>query len=98
MKITQTNNKSIAGSARVLSAAPAGAGNGAARSAAVEASDQSQISNLSTYLAAAMSGSPTLVAKLSALGTAVASGQYKVDSSVLSEGIIQHSLLFSGAW
>jgi anti-sigma28 factor (negative regulator of flagellin synthesis) len=98
MKVTQTNNKSIAGLTRAASAVPVGPGNRAASSAAVEASDHSQISNLSTYLAAATSGSPTLVAKLSALGTAVSSGQYKVDSSVLSEGIIQHSLLFSGAW
>jgi len=97
MKVSQTNNKSIAGLARAL-AAPVRPGSLAAGLTAPEASDQSQISNLSTYLAAAMSGSPAHVAKLVALGTAVASGQYKVDSGVVSERLIQHSLFFSGAW
>lgn len=99
MKVTKTNNESIAGLARTLNAAPPGRPDDlTASSAAAAVDDQLQISNLSTYLAAAMSGSPALVAKLSALGTAVASGQYKVDSLVVSEGLIQHSLLFSGAW
>ncbi len=98
MKVTQTNNKSIAGLARAFGPAPGRPGNLTAGSAGADASDQLQISNLSTYLAAAMSGSPAHVAKLSALGTAVASGQYKVDSGVVSEGLIQHSLLFGGDW
>ena len=98
MKVTQTNNKPIAGLARAFSTAAGRSAKSTAGSTAAEASDQLQISNLSTYLAAAMSGSPAHVAKLSVLGTAVASGQYKVDSSVVSEGLIQHSVLFSGAW
>src|SRR5271166_824731 len=95
MKVTQTNNKSIAGLARASGTALVRPGNLTAGSTA-EAGDQLQISNLSTYLAAAMSGSPAHVAKLSALSTAVASGQYKADAGVVSEGLIQHSLLFSG--
>jgi anti-sigma28 factor (negative regulator of flagellin synthesis) len=97
MKVTKTNNESIAGLARALGAAPARPDNSTASSTPPE-SDYLQISNLSTYLAAATSGSPALAAKLSALGTAVTSGQYKVDAGVVSEGLIQHSLLFSGAW
>ncbi len=97
MKVTQTNDKSIAGLVHALGTVPARQGNSAASSAAAEG-DQSQISNLSTYLAAALSGSPAHVAKLSALGTAVAGGEYKVDAGVVSEGLIQHSLLFGGAW
>jgi hypothetical protein len=97
MKVTQTNNKSIAGLDRALIAAPGRPGNLTAGSPAAE-SDQLQISNLSTYLAAAMSGSPAHAAKLSVLGTAVSTGQYNVDPSLVSEGLVQHSLLFGGTW
>ena len=98
MKVTRTNNKSIAGLDRAFSAAPGRPGNLTAGSTQGGDGDQLQISNLSTYLAAAMSGSSAHVAKLSALGTAVSSGQYKADASDVSEGVIRHSLLFSGAW
>jgi anti-sigma28 factor (negative regulator of flagellin synthesis) len=97
MKVTKTNNESIAGLAGALNAAPGRPDNSAAGSTA-QATDQLQISNLSTYLAAATSGSPAHVAKLSALGTAVASGQYQVDPGGVSNGLIQHTLLFGGAW
>jgi anti-sigma28 factor (negative regulator of flagellin synthesis) len=98
MKVTQTNNKSIAGLDRAANAASGRTGSLPEASAQAGAGDQTQISRLSTYLAAAMSGSPMHVAKLSALGAAVSSGQYNVDASAVSNGVIQHSLLFSGAW
>jgi anti-sigma28 factor (negative regulator of flagellin synthesis) len=98
MKVTQTNNKSIGGLARAWGTVPGRPGNSTAGAAAAETRDQLQISNLSTYLAASISGSPAHVAKLSALGTAVSTGQYKVNAGVVSEGLIQHSLLFGGAW
>jgi anti-sigma28 factor (negative regulator of flagellin synthesis) len=67
-------------------------------SARAEPANQMQISRLSEYLVAAISGSPTQVAKISELGAAVASGTYAVDSEAVSEGIIRHTLLWHGAW
>jgi hypothetical protein len=57
-----------------------------------------QISSLSAYLTAAGSGSPGHVAKLNGLSVAVNNGGYKVNAGAVSEGIIQHSLLFGAAW
>jgi hypothetical protein len=61
------------------------------------ASDRAQLSNLGTYLASALSGSPAHVAKLSELGAAVSSERYQVDAYVLSGSIIQHGIEFGGA-
>jgi anti-sigma28 factor (negative regulator of flagellin synthesis) len=98
LKINPTNSQSIAGLGRSSAAAPAGPAKGTGSLAPTEPTDQTVISNLSKYLAAAMTGSPAHVEKLNALGAAVSAGNYHVDSDAVSEGIIQHSLLFSGAW
>lgn len=98
MKVTQTNNKSIAGLARSVDMAPTGQSKLAGTAGQADVTDQTEISNLSAYLAAAISGSPAHVAKVSALGEAVSSREYSVDAGAVSEDIIQHSILFSGAW
>jgi flagellar biosynthesis anti-sigma factor FlgM len=59
--------------------------------------DSVQLSQLSSYLASALSGSPAQVAKLSELGTAVSTGQYHVDADALSGSLIQHSIEFGGS-
>jgi anti-sigma28 factor (negative regulator of flagellin synthesis) len=61
------------------------------------ASDRVQLSSLSSYILAALSGSPAHIAKLNALGAAVSSGKYSVDASQVSASIIQHSIEFGGA-
>ena len=61
------------------------------------ASDQVQLSNLSSYLASALDGSPAHVAKVGELGAAVSSGQYHVNADAVSGSIIQHSIEFGGA-
>ncbi len=96
MKVTRTNTNSIAGLGRET--APAQSGKQAEAAAQAKAPDQTQISNLGTYLASAMSGSAAHLAKLGALGAAVSNNQYSVDASVVSQDIIQHSMLFSGVW
>jgi hypothetical protein len=63
-----------------------------------EVVDQAQIINLNAIITAAMEGSPAHLAKLSLLGTAVTEGVYGVDASVVSAGIIDHTVLFSGVW
>jgi anti-sigma28 factor (negative regulator of flagellin synthesis) len=60
------------------------------------ASDQIQLSSLSGYLTAALSGSPAHVAKVSELSTAVSSGRYNVDAHSVSGSIIQHSIELGG--
>lgn len=59
--------------------------------------DQVDLSNLSSYLASALSGSPAHVAKVEKLATNVSSGQYHVDSYAVSGSIIQHSIEFGGS-
>jgi|SRR5579859_6337355 len=101
VKINPTNSRSNAGLGQTSGTAPARstqAGPVANDSARAEQTDQMQISNLSRYLAGARSGSPAQEAKVIDLGAAVASGTYNVDSEAVSKGIIQHSLLFGGAW
>jgi anti-sigma28 factor (negative regulator of flagellin synthesis) len=80
------------------SAVPGGAGSPSKQSAEPAApSDRAQLSNLSNYLASALSGSPAHVAKLSELGTAVSNGQYHVDAYTVSGSIIQHSIELGGS-
>jgi anti-sigma28 factor (negative regulator of flagellin synthesis) len=98
MKINPTNSKSIAGLSRSSATSPSRLAGAAGAPSRSEPTDQTQISKLSTYLASAISGSSTHLARLSALGSAVSSGRYQVDSDVLGDDIVQHSLLFSGAW
>ncbi len=59
--------------------------------------DRAQLSNLSSYLASALSGSVAHVAKLAKLAAAVSSGQYQVDSYAVSGSIIQHAIEFGGS-
>lgn len=59
--------------------------------------DHSQISNLSSYLAAAQSGSPAHLSKLNSLTGAVSRGAYQVDANLISEHIINQSLVFGAA-
>ncbi len=96
MKISLPHSKSTPGLDGPAGVGPTGAG--AKQPAAQETlSDQAQLSNLSSYLASALIGSPAHVAKLSKLGTAVSSEQYKVDAYVVSGSIIQHGIEFGGA-
>lgn len=96
MKISLPDPKSISGPDRSAGVGPAGAG--AKPPVAQETpSDQAQLSNLTSYLTSALIGSPAHVAKLSELGTAVLSEQYKVDAYVVSGSIIQHGIEFGGA-
>lgn len=96
MKITRTNSRSVS---RVSPPSNAPRTGGPSSEAIPSApTDQAQLSNLSGYLAAAMAGSPNHLAKLGALSTAVGDGKYSVDARVVSDHIIQHSLLFSAAW
>ena len=65
--------------------------------AATAPADGVQLSALSDYLASALSGSPAREAKLTQIGTAVSSGQYRVDAYIVSGSIIQHSIEFGGS-
>jgi anti-sigma28 factor (negative regulator of flagellin synthesis) len=56
--------------------------------------DRAQLTNLSSYLASALSGSAAHVAKLAKLAAAVSSGQYQVDSQAVSGSIVQHAIEF----
>jgi len=96
-KVTQANTKSIGALSRSSGGAPAWPGKTAGAVAQTEVADQTEISELSMYLAAAMNGSPAHVAKLDALGEAVSNSEYSVDAGAVGEDIIQHSILFSGA-
>jgi flagellar biosynthesis anti-sigma factor FlgM len=98
MEITRSDPKSTSGLDRTSGAGPAGTGSASKQPAGQEvASDQVQLSNLSSYLASALSGSPAHVAKVSELGAAVSSGKYRVDAKAVSGSIIQHSIEFGGA-
>jgi anti-sigma28 factor (negative regulator of flagellin synthesis) len=97
MKINGTNSKSVTGVGRSSNSSSRPV-RSADTTAALPPDDQAQISSLSAYLTAAISGSAAHIAKLGALSFAVANNSYTVDSSAVSEGIIQHSLLFGGAW
>jgi hypothetical protein len=96
MKVNRTNSRSVAPLGPLGNEARTNGSPGLMPSGA--ATDQTQLSGLGMYLAAALSGSPAHLAKLGNLNAAVGSGQYRVDAGVVSESIIQHSLLFSAAW
>ncbi len=96
MKIYGPDPKSTSG----LNPSPgvgAGAGSASKPSAGQSvATDEAQLSSLSSYLSSALTGPPTHLAKVSELGAAVATGQYHVDSYVVSGSLIQHSIEFGG--
>jgi anti-sigma28 factor (negative regulator of flagellin synthesis) len=80
------------------SAGPVGTGATGQRSVGSDVpTDRAQLSNLSSYLASALDGSPAHAAKLSELGAAVSSGQYHVDIHAVSGSLIQHSIEFGGS-
>jgi hypothetical protein len=64
----------------------------------VQAVEETQLINLNALVTAAMEGSPAHLAKLSSLGTEISEGVYGVDAGILSAVIIDHAILFSGAW
>lgn len=78
-------------------AGPSGVISASKRTPGSEPTDQAQLSTLSSYLAAALSGSPAHVAKLAELSTAVSNGQYHVDAYSVSGSVIQHSIEFGGS-
>jgi flagellar biosynthesis anti-sigma factor FlgM len=97
MKINPPNSKAPSGSDRTAGIGAAAGGSASKQPVTTKAaSDQVQLSNMSSYLAAALSGSPAQVAKVSELGAAVSSGQYQVDAFAVSGSIIQHSIEFGG--
>jgi hypothetical protein len=97
MKISETNNKPLSGLGASKPLGPASGGSRmptpADRGAA---SDQVQLSSLSSHLAAALGNSPPQIAKLAGLTKAVLGGGYSVDASVVSDSIVRHSLQFGG--
>jgi flagellar biosynthesis anti-sigma factor FlgM len=99
MKINPPNSKAPSGSDQTAGVGAAAAGGSASKQLLTPkaASDQVQLSNMSSYLAAALAGSPAQVAKVSELSAAVSSGQYQVDAFAVSGSIIQHSIEFGGS-
>lgn len=59
-------------------------------------SDAVQLSSMGRYLAAAITGSPAHLQKLSDLQAAIETGQFQVDAYRVSGSIIQHSLASAG--
>jgi flagellar biosynthesis anti-sigma factor FlgM len=97
MKISSSDSKSTAGLDQAAGVRPAGESSASKQPLGQKAaSDQVQLSRLSSYLASALNGSPEHLAKVSELSAAVASGQYNVDAYAVSGSIIQHSIEFGG--
>jgi anti-sigma28 factor (negative regulator of flagellin synthesis) len=96
MKISRTDAKSTAG---IDPASGTRTSADASDTGPDQASTQDQIalSNLSSYLASAYSGSPEHLARVAQLGAAVSNRQYQVDSFAVSGSIIQHSIEFGQA-
>lgn len=99
MKISGSNSNP--NSAEVQGATATGTGAPTAASTALPApgtpTDRVQLMALSSYLAAALSGSPAHAAKLAGLASEVSNGQYHVDASAVSGSIIQHRVEFGGS-
>jgi flagellar biosynthesis anti-sigma factor FlgM len=97
MKISRPNPQATSELNPAVGVGPSSAGLAAKQPVASRgASDQVQLSSLSSYLASALSGSPVHLAKLTELGAAVSNGQYRVDAFAVSGSIIQHSIEFGG--
>jgi flagellar biosynthesis anti-sigma factor FlgM len=98
MKIPSPDSHATSGLNQLAGAAPSGTGSASKQAAKPEAaSDRVQLSNLSNYLASALEGSPSHVAKVGQLAGAVSSGEYRVNAHAVSGSIIQHSIEFGGA-
>jgi flagellar biosynthesis anti-sigma factor FlgM len=94
MKISRPDPESTPGPGESSGVVPAGANAASRQSAPSAPSDRVQLSNLSGYLASALSGSPAHVAKINELNAAVSGGRYRVDANTLSGSIIQHTIEF----
>lgn len=98
MKISRPGPKPVSGLDRSVGISTAWEGSADSQPLGqTGASDQAQLSSLSSYLASALGGSPAHVAKISELGAAVSSHWYQVDPYVVSGSIIQHSIEFGVA-
>ena len=98
MKISRLDTKTTPGMNHLAGIDPSRAGSGSKPPAGqAAATDQVQLSSLSGYLASALAGSPSHVAKISELHGAVSNGQYQVDAYAVSGSLIQHSIEFGGA-
>jgi anti-sigma28 factor (negative regulator of flagellin synthesis) len=62
-----------------------------------QAPNHVQLSDLSAHLTAALGGSAAHLKKISTLAAALLKGGYHVDTLVVSDSIIRHSLQFGGA-
>jgi hypothetical protein len=96
MKISRPNPESNSVWDSTAAAGPA-ASNPSPIPASSTPTDRAQLSNLSSCLAAALSGSAAHVGKLTKLGAEVSSEQYQVDSYAVSGSIIEHSIQFGGS-
>ena len=95
MKIFRLDTKTTFGLNPSNGIGPAGS-DSASKQGPATASDRVQLSGLSGYLASALSGSPTHIAKLAELSSSVPNGQYHVDAYAVGGSIIQHSIEFGG--
>jgi anti-sigma28 factor (negative regulator of flagellin synthesis) len=95
MKISRSNHEYSV--SNPTAPAPSAASNQVGKTVSSTPTDWSQLSNLSNYLASALSGSAAHVAKLAKLAAAVSGGQYSVDSYAVSGSIIQHTIEFGGS-
>lgn len=98
MRISDPKSSTISDLAQSNGIGPAGDGGRLLRGPAGQAfsSDQVQLSNLSSNLAATQMNSPQWTGKISHLTAAVGSGSYSVDAHVVGGSIIDDSLQFSG--
>ena len=97
MKINRSESMPFSAVARSNGAVPAGGSDSSSSTESTTGTDQLQLSNLSANLTATRSDSVTHFAKLSSLNAAVLNGGYQVDTGVVSDSIIRHSLQFGGA-
>lgn len=97
MKISRPDSNSPSSVGRSAGLGPAGTSSVSKQPAAASAaSDQVELSGLSSYLTSALNGSPAHVGKLSKLAAAISSGQYHVDAHAVSGSLIQHAIEFGG--
>ena len=94
MRVSRSVIKSLAA---LNQSAPGGAAGASQNPTPSSPTDQAQLSQLGSYLASALSGSPAHMSKLMELGIEVSKGHYQVDAYAVSGSIIQHSIEFGGS-
>jgi hypothetical protein len=94
MKTSGQESKATVGLNPSASVRTAGANAASKAPAEPAASDHVQLSQLSSNLGLALSGTPAHIAKLSELDRAVSSSQYQPDAHAVSGSIIEHSIAF----